>query len=170
MKDFFMYYMSPSSPHRAKLSVHLIAQKRAKELTLAEKKDRASTILATIFKESNITPNDDALKTRIDSISSEAAIPSAISAHLKDDLTLAADQVEKITDEAMAALGLADSGLSGEVVLADDAMTITGVQGGRSKEPVLITDVHAWKAGLPMSTGVRPVRNLEEFMEDASKL
>jgi insulysin len=170
MKEFFMHYISPSSPHRAKLSVHLIAQKQAKEPTLEEKKTQMSSIIAAIFKAESITPNDDALKSRIDAITSNADIPSAISAHLKEDLGLSAEQVDKVADEATAAMGLADAGLSGEVVNADEKMTVTGVQAGSAKEPVLITDVHAWKAGLQMSTGVRPIRNLEEFMEGAPKL
>jgi len=170
MKDFFMHYISPSSPHRAKLSVHLIAQNQAKEPTLEEKKTQMATVLAPILKAESITSNDDALKSRIDAIKSNADIPAAISAHLKEDLKLSTAQVDKVADEATAALGLADAGLSGEVVSADEKMTVTGVQAGSAKVPVLITDVHAWKAGLQMSTGVRPVRNLEEFMEGAAKL
>ncbi|KAF2685190.1 hypothetical protein K458DRAFT_417258 [Lentithecium fluviatile CBS 122367] len=170
MKEFFMHYISPSSPRRAKLSVHLIAQKQAKEPTLDEKKTKLSTVLTTICKAEEVVSNNDALKPRIDAISSEADISSAISTHLKDDLQLSTEQVDKIADEAMAALGLANAGLPGEVVPADETMTCTGMQGGHAKEPVLITDVHAWKAGLQMSAGVRPVRNLEEFMEDTAKL
>jgi insulysin len=39
-----------------------------------------------------------------------------------------------------------------------------------ASHPVLIKDVHAWKASMQVSTGVRPVRNLEEFVEVAEKL
>jgi insulysin len=169
MKDFFMYFISPASPHRAKLSVHLIAQKQAKKPTLGEKKTQISTTLTTIFKAEDISPKHDALKTRIDAISSNASIPAAITAHLKEDLQLNAVQVDKVADKATAALGLADAGLPGEVVLSNEKMTAMGVQGGHAREPALITDVHAWKAGSQTSTGVRPVRNLEVFMEGGAK-
>lgn len=170
MKEFYLRHISPSSPDRAKLSVHLIAQKQAKEPTLEEQKTKMAVVLQAIFEAERLTGNETALASRIEAMTSKSDIPAVISAHLKEDIKLGAEQVDKVFDEAQAALGLADAGLSGDVVPADEAMTVTGVQGGHAKEPVLITDVHAFKAGLQLSTGPRPVRNLEEFMEDAAKL
>lgn len=137
---------------------------------MEEQKTKMITVFEAIYKAENITANEAALRARIEAISTKSDIASAISKHLTEDLRLGAEQADKVFDEAKAAMGLSDAGLPGEVVPADEAMTVTGVQGGHAKEPVLITDVHAFKAGLQLSTGARPIRNLEEFMEDAAKL
>jgi insulysin len=98
-----------------------------------------------------------------------AAIVEAVSAHLREDLKVDQEKVDKVMDEAKAALGLAEveEKLEHPEVLRDGDVEHTV---GNAKAPVLIKDVHAWKAGLQMSTGVRPVRDLSEFAEDAAKL
>jgi len=71
---------------------------------------------------------------------------------------------DKIFDETKAALGMADSGLPAEPeVLADESLV-------DASQPVLIKDIHAWKAGMQISAGVKPVRNLDDFVEVAEKL
>lgn len=93
-----MHFISPSSPHRAKISVHLMAQAKAKGRSLEDKKSQT---------------------------------------------------IEEVT------------------VALNNALLATSVEGGHAKEPVMIRDVHAWKA-LQMSAEVRPVKQLEEYMEDGS--
>ena len=48
-------------------------------------------------------------------------------------------------------------------------VTVNEKEQGKHK-PVLIKDLHAWKAGLQMSEGVKPVTDLEEFVEAGVKL
>ena len=165
MIAFYTRHISPSSPHRAKLSVHLVAQASAKEPSLEEKKTQALSVIQTIANEEHTPVDAAALQSRLDSVTSEKEIPAAVSAYLSEDLKLGKEQVAKVADEASAALGLAESGV-GEVKPAEKV----DIQESSANEPVLITDVRAFKAGLFASQGVKPVRNLEEFMEDAAKL
>ncbi|KAF2871159.1 Metalloenzyme, LuxS/M16 peptidase-like protein [Massariosphaeria phaeospora] len=171
--DCYTHYISPSSPHRAKISVHLQAQSKPADPTASEQKTKALTMLPTILRAESIVPNAAALEPRIAAISPAAeqpgsAIAAAISAHLTDDLQLEQAKAAKVLDETKAALGLADAGLAAEPqVLADG--NVERVL-GNGTTPVIIADVHAWKAGLQMSTGVRPVKNLEEYLEGGAKL
>ncbi|KAF9691240.1 hypothetical protein EKO04_010895 [Ascochyta lentis] len=160
---FYAHYISTTSPHRAKLSVHLQAQSKPKEPSLEEKKQSATAALTVLLTEHNITTDADAAKSHIQSAPSAAAIPDALAAYLA---TLSLDNTLSATilDSAKAALGLADAGLPAEPQVKD-APTPAG-----AGQPVLIRDVHAWKAGMQVSAGVKPVRPLEEFVEIAERL
>lgn len=171
MTDFYAHYISTSSSQRSKLSVHLQAQAKAKEATLDEQKASAATALKIILTEHKITtttPNEEALQSHINNATSTDAIPTAVAAFLNEDLKLAGDVAAKVLDEAKAALGVADSGLPAEPQALDEKADIESVVD--ASQPVLIKDVHAWKASMQVSSGVRPTRNLEEFIEVAEKL
>ena len=164
MVDFYTQYISTSSPHRAKLSVHLQAQAKPKEPTLEEKKATAVAALKVILAEHKITPNDDQLTERLTNASSSESIATEVGTHISTDLKLDATLASTILDSARAALGVAHSGLPAEPQKLEEAKE------GGAGQPVLITDVHAWKGGMLVSSGVRPVRELEEFVEVAEKL
>ncbi|KAA8618047.1 Ptr Secreted-periplasmic Zn-dependent peptidase insulinase [Pyrenophora tritici-repentis] len=168
MVDFYGRYISTSSPHRSKLSVHLQAQSKAKEPSLEEKKTAAVASLKIILAEYKITSNEEAFQTRIKDASSTQVIADAVASHLTEDLKVEKDIANKVLDEAKAALGVADSGLPAAPTSLDTSADVKSVVD--ASHPVLITDVHAWKAGMQVSTGVRPVRNLEDFVEVAEKL
>ncbi|KAF2113788.1 Metalloenzyme, LuxS/M16 peptidase-like protein [Lophiotrema nucula] len=176
MVEWYKHYISPSSPHRSKLSVHLVAQAKPKEPTATEQKNNATAVLTTILKEENITPDLEKLQTRIEAIPSDSANPGeaiadVIAAHLSEDLHLEKEVIEKVHDEAKAALGLAVVGPAGETpeVLTNGAAKQQEVVGSGSL-PVKIEDPYAWKAGLQMSAAVMPVRPFEEYWEDSAKL
>ena len=164
MTDFYAHYISTTSPARAKLSVHLQAQSKPKEPSLQEKKDAAIAALTALFAEHKITTADtDAVKTSISAVTSPSEIPTALSTYL-DSLSLDKDTKETVLDGAKAALGVADAGLPAEPKAESD---------GESKgagQPILITDIYAWKAGMQVSAGVKPVRPLEEFVDIAEHL
>lgn len=145
--------------------MHLTAQSKPKEPTLDEKKTQALTVLQTIADEEKTPIDADKLQARLKDVDEAAKLPAVISAYLAEDLQLAQEEVIKIADGAAAALGLAESGV-GEVKPAEKV----DIQETDAKQPVAITDVSAFKAGLFASTGAKPVRNLEEYMEDAAKL
>jgi insulysin len=168
MVDFYSHFISTSSPQRSKLSVHLQAQAKAKEPSLDEKKTAAAAALKIILAEHKITANEEAFQTRIKSASSNEAISDAVASHLTDDLKVEKEVANKVLDEAKAALGVADSGLPAVPQALDASADVKKVVD--ASHPVLIEDVHAWKASMQVSSGVRPVRNLEEFVEVAEKL
>ena len=159
--------------HRAKLSVHLIAQAKPKEPTAEEKKTQAIAQFATIPTTENITPDIKTLESRINAVpiaeNTAKAIAIAFSDHLGKGLKLGKALLDKILNEADAALGLADMGkvAKPEILKNSNVENIVGV--GSRTTPVIITDVHAWKAGLQMSAGVRPVRDLADFIDDIAQ-
>lgn len=168
MTDFYGLYISPSSAHRSKLSVHLQAQAKPKEPTLDESKASAVAALKIILAEHKIDSNDDALQDRINATSSAEAVPETVSTYLSSDLKLTQDVADKVLDETKAALGVADSGLPAEPEVLKESAGVKSVTD--ASQPVLIKDIHAWKAGMQVSAGVRPVRKLEEFVEVVEKL
>ncbi|KAH7071172.1 Metalloenzyme, LuxS/M16 peptidase-like protein [Paraphoma chrysanthemicola] len=168
MTNFYAHYISPSSSKRSKLSVHLQAQSKPKEPTLDEKKASAVSALQVILSEHKIEPKLEEMQTRINDTSSAEAIPEAVSTYLSGVLTLEKEVADKILDETKAALGVADSGLPAEPEVLDETADMESVTD--ASHPVLIKDMHAWRASMQVSAGVRPVRNLDEFVEVAEKL
>lgn len=170
MVEFYSHYISTSSPQRSKLSVHLQAQAKAKakEPSLEEKKTAAAAALKIILAEHKLTSNDEAFQARIKDAPSTEAISDAVASHLTEDLKVDKDVANKVLDEAKAALGVADSGLPAAPTSLDASADVKSVVD--ASHPVLITDIHAWKASMQVSAGVRPVRNLEDFVEVAEKL
>jgi insulysin len=168
MVDFYAQYISTSSSKRSKLSVHLQAQSKPKELILDEKKASAVAALQVILTKHQIEPKMEELQTRINGTSSVDAFLETISTHLSGVLKLEQDVAAKFLDKIKAALGVAESGLPAEPAFLSDTANVQSVTG--ASHPVIIKDIHAFKAGMQVSAGVRPVRNLEEFVEVAEKL
>lgn len=156
--EFYAQHFSPSSSQRAKLSVHLQAQSKPKELTLDEKKTSAINALNVILSEHKLTPNLDALKSRIGDLSSTDALLDTVTSYITENLKLEKSTADQVLDEAKAALGLSDAAVSLDATDKEKAV------------PILIQDVHAWKAGVQVGAGAKPVRNLEDFVEVAEKL
>ena len=121
--------------------------------------------MSVILGEHKIESNADDVKTRINDVSSAEAIPDALATYLDAALSLDKETSDKILDSAKAALGIADAGLPAEPEVKDDAASASG-----AGQPVLIKDVFAWKAGMQVSAGVKPVRPLENFVEIAERL
>jgi insulysin len=164
MTTFYASFISPASPTRSKLSVHLQAQSKPKEPSLDEKKASAVAALQVILTEHKLDAKLPDLTAAIKAAPSADAIPDAVAKFLSDVLKLKSDVAGKVLDEAKAAMGVADSGLAAEPkVLGDGDVDMEGAKDART--PVLVRDIHAWKAGMQVSKGVRPVRQLEEFVE-----
>lgn len=168
MMDFYAQYISPASPLRSKLSVHLQAQSKPKEPTLEEKKASAVSALQVILTQHQIDCKPEDLQTKINEASSADVIPVTVQKYLSGVLALNEDVAAKILDEAKAALGVADSGLPAEPEVLIENVNVDKVVD--AKHPVLIKDVHAWKASMQLSVGVRPIKPLEEYVEVAEKL
>jgi insulysin len=168
MVGFYSHYISTSSSQRSKLSVHLQAQAEAEEPSFGEKKTAAAAALKIILGEHKITANDETFQARIKDASSDEAVSDAVASRLTDDLKVKKKVANKVLDEAKAELGNAESGLSVAPQTLDASADVKSVVD--TSQPVLIEDVHAWKASMQVSSAVRPVRDLEEFFEVAEKL
>jgi insulysin len=158
MVDFYSHYISTSSSQRSKLSVHLQAQAKAKEPSLDEKKTAAH----------KITANDEAFQIRIKDASANEAISDAVSSHLTDVLKMEKEVASRVLGEAKAALGVADSGLPAAPQALNASADVKVVVD--TSQPVLIRNIHDWKARVQLSSAVRPVRDLAEFVETAEKV
>jgi insulysin len=167
---FYAHYISTSSSQRAKISVHLQAQSKPAETSLDDKKKAAMTAMGVILSQHKITASTEALQSPIDAATSPSEIPPAISTFLSDVLKLDAPLAAKLLDESKAALGLADAGLPAEPQVLDDKKTSYAESAAGAAQPVLIKDVHAWRASMQVSAGVRPVRSLDEFVDVSEKL
>lgn len=104
--EFFNHYISPSSPVRAKLAVHMLAQSSPKSPPVAE------------TEKEGVTSGPE---------------PKSPEAPVK--------------------------------IIGEENMKI-----GNGTTPTIIKDVHVWKAGLEVSRGARPVRDLSDFEELEAKL
>jgi insulysin len=175
-------YFSPASPDRAKVSVHLTAQAKPKVPSAEEQKTHALSIVSTILATEKIELDVPKLKSIITETASDSGDATAINTHILTTLTtqlsslspsLPQPKLDAVLDEARAALGLSKV----EEKLEHPAL-LKETEGGADKEevvkhaktPVLITDVRNWKAGLCLSKGVKPVRDLADFMESDAKL
>jgi insulysin len=167
MTDFYSHYISTSSSKRSKLSVHLQAQSKPKEPTLDEKKASAIAALQVILTQHKIEPKVEDVQSRVKDVPSAEAIPEAISTYLSS-LSLDPAVADKVLDETKAALGVAESGLPAEPEVLSDKVDVKSVSD--ASHPVIIKDIHAFKASMQVSAGVRPVRNLDEFVEIGEKL
>lgn len=58
MLSFYAHHVSPSSPYRAKLSVHLVAQAKSNKFVLGEEKTQALTAPKTIANVENTSVDD----------------------------------------------------------------------------------------------------------------
>ncbi|PVI04297.1 LuxS/MPP-like metallohydrolase [Periconia macrospinosa] len=187
MQDFYAHHISPSSPHRAKLSVHLKAQASPKQATLEDLKAKTLTILPTILKAEGVLPSTsseqqdvetttiEALTQTLSSATTPSTIPTLLPTFLSQTLHLSPTQTAKITDEATSALGLADTGVAAaDVKLLPASSTASvddvgkAVEEGDAKHPILVTDAQTWKAGLLVSRGLTPGRDLGRYVEDAA--
>jgi insulysin len=105
------------------------------------------------------------LQTRINSTSSADAVPETISTYLINVLELNQDLAKKVLDETKASLDVAGSGLPAEPKVLSETADVQSMID--SSHPVIIKDINAFKARMQVSAGVRPVRDLEEFVEPA---
>lgn len=123
-----------------------------------------------------VTSNTEALTKRLENVDIAggdlAGFVSAVSAHMIEDLKLAADKVGELMAKGQAAMSQlvpaapsSDAATNGETAATDGG---AGQEG--AKEPVKITDVRDFKASMAVSKGPTAVRDISEFEELEPKL
>ncbi|KAI9687438.1 MAG: Insulinase (Peptidase M16) [Bogoriella megaspora] len=182
--DFYRYYIAPSSPHRAKASIYLRAQASASDIPPLEHKAQVLSRIAQLLKPIGDIDEKKLSErfAKVDMFSgNQAPITEALSAFLEKDVGMMKDEVEKIVEQGKEfwrqLLGTAGTKPNGEAAYLNGNGTANGVAangetGVKSKTttPEKITDVWAWKAGMAVSRGARPVKDLSEYEELESKL
>ncbi|KAK7517072.1 Metalloenzyme, LuxS/M16 peptidase-like protein [Phyllosticta citriasiana] len=170
--NFYHEHISPRSTTRAKVSVHMLAQ---------DSKAPGQNLVSSISKfltSQGVTTDDDALAKRFESVDIASGnvndIVTAISAHLVEDLKLAAEKVQDVMTQGQAAIGQLLPSVAAAAAAAasntDKADSATGQEEEAKGGPIKIADVRNFKASLQVSKGPTAVRELSEFEELEPKL
>ena len=174
IQNFYTQYIDPSSQSRAKLSIQMVAQASPPEeitLTPEQKKEHLVEALGQWLGAQGvnfdpITFNDQLANVDVNG-GDEQGILHAIKSYIEP--ALSSGKVVSIMKEGQQALG--DLLISLKIKEPVVEHGTDGVHKDKKKsEPVLIQDVHAWKAGLKVSEAPRAVVDLCEFEEVGSKL
>lgn len=175
MIEFYNRFIIPSSPTRAKLVVYLMAQASADTVSVDQ--------LSALVKELDLNPEaTDATKAKlqekVQGLGSVEKMVEAIKTHFIKDMgmseskasglveKLAAAQQNKKKEEAGKEGGPAAEGQTNDTpVTGEDGETAAN---GTKRQ--VIDDVRAYKAGLLVSVGARPAKDLCEFEDNNAKL
>ncbi|KAI4239741.1 MAG: hypothetical protein L6R40_005486 [Gallowayella cf. fulva] len=183
MVEFFKEFIHPTSPSRAKLSVHMVAQATPLKdsanaatgkgaVAASERKAQLVALLGQYLVSVGVSTDPDALAKRfedVDVASGEVdAIVGAIATYMEHDAKVPKEQAARVLEQGKQILGtvvLPQLGVEVRVPEEDLPKVPRGV-----RETVLVVDVGDFKASLRVSEGPRAVRALGEFEEVGSKL
>lgn len=174
MQEFYAKYIEPESPTRAKLSVHLKAQKviEKPDVAPAEQKDQFTELVGQYMGAQGVDVKMDSLKQHFEKVKihdKESVVPAAKAyiastsmpdAQAEGILT----QIKESLPELMIALKIKAP------IPADESSADVKAVAENIPVPVLIEDVHRWKAGLQISQAPVPVMDITELEDKTSKL
>ncbi|KAL9626341.1 MAG: hypothetical protein Q9204_007385 [Flavoplaca sp. TL-2023a] len=183
MIDFFTHYIHPTSPARAKLSVHMIAQStpkpteadtetdKANNPSKPEQKQQLIAILSEYLTSLNIPTSPDKLTPHFSplDLTKPNLIPdilTAISTYLTTEAKIPTEQAAAITQQGPQILSAVLPELGIEIPVDEEDLP----PAPQVKETVVIEDVFAYKAGLAMSKGPVAVRALKDFEEGGGEV
>ena len=168
--------------------MHLIAQASAADLasktSLDEKKEKLVETISQMLAQLGLeeTSTEDLTK-RVDKVDvgsgDTKGIMEAVGSYLQDSAGMAAEQVEQVVEQGQVVLAsilpslgiISKDAAENEPNGAADQANGEVVPNGEShNKTVVIEDVKAFKAGMVLSAGVRPVKDLSEFEDLAPKL
>ena len=178
--EFFNRYIHPTSPSRAKLSIHMIAQASPKALAAnisdAERKSKVIGLLGKYLTSTGIDVDMDVFSQRFESVDVASGdcggIVECIKTYLNDDAQAQKDQISQIIEQGEQLLKTTLPSLG-----VDIPPLLNGAEEPADLPPVppmkatlYIKNVYEYKAALPVSAGARPVTDLREFEETTPKL
>jgi insulysin len=184
MLEFYRNYVHPDSPSRAKATVYLMAQSSAADLAAktssSEKREKLVETLSQMLEQLGLEDtNTIDLTKRLESVDLAAGdakdIMAAVGGYLKESAGMAAEQVDALVEQGqtvlasvLPSLGIVPKAASEEATMPNGEVEANGETA--VKKTVVIEDVKAFKASMPLSAGVRPVKDLSEFEELGAKL
>jgi insulysin len=178
--EFFRHYVHPTSPHRAKLAVHMVAQASpaalASHIPEADKKTKFIGLTSKYLTSCGIGVDPEMLTQRFDSVDvaggDRVGMTKALTMYLSEDAQKLPDEVSFIMAQGEQLLATALPSLGIEV-----APLVNGIDGHApppDAPPVppstVIENVRDFKASLSVSAGPLPVTDLRNFEELESKL
>ncbi|KAL9018416.1 MAG: hypothetical protein Q9185_004259 [Variospora sp. 1 TL-2023] len=174
MIDFFNHYIQPTSPSRAKLSVHMIAQSSPKAIagtiSAEEQKEKLISMLGKYLTSVGVDTDTDQLSKRFEYVDvaggDQTAIIGAISSYLQNDAGVPQQSLTAVVEQGQQLLGTVLPSLGIEVKVEETDLP----PAPEVKPTTLIEDVFDYKSRLAVSEGPRPVRDLKEYEELEAKL
>lgn len=180
MIDYYTTHLHPSSPQRAKASVWLIAQtspeKLAAQADPKEVIEKLSATLAQLLSQMQIQVDNPKLQSRLDAVDIKghavSQIKLALSTYLIKDNGMAQADVDKLVFESDPILAQILPQIGIVAASNDDSTSLKSdeTKSALSKEAEVIENVRAFKAGMPLSAGAQPVKDLSEFEDLEPKL
>ena len=187
MLEFYNTHIHPSSAQRAKAVIYLIAQTSPEEIAAKsdpeEQSAKLAKTLAGLLGQMGIESDAGKLQARLKpeevAGGDTAAISAALGTYLTKDSGMPEEDANKMLQESapvlqqvLPTLGIKLKG-TGSPEQDDSASASTTSSEARLpelKEAVLIEDVRAFKASMPLSEGATPVKHLSEFEDLEPKL
>ena len=174
MLSFYSTYISPESPVRTKLSLHMIAQASppdTPEFTPEQQKEQLVELLGQYLNSAGLDLDLVELREDFEKVDvtkgDEEAILSTIRSSVGDKLS--GGKLESVVEEARQILGSLLVALKIKAPIEDSKVNGTNVAKMIST-PIIIEDVDLWKASMTVSEGPRPVNDLSQFEELEPKL
>ena len=175
--EFYNHYIHPTSPARAKLSVHAIARSAPKivgaNIPPVEQKEKVLGLVGKYLTSAGIQADADRLTHQFAAVDvaggDQPAIIQAITDYLGTAGDLSPEKKAEIIGQGKQLLATVLPSLGVEVVPVVDANS--GFPAAPEvKGTMYIENVHVYKAGLEATAGPRPVAELTEFEDVEPKL
>ena len=174
MQSFYNKYITPESPTRAKLSLHMIAQAsppEGPEFTPEQQKEQLVELLGQYLNSTGLNLDQAKVKEDFETVDvsngNEEAIMSAVKSSIGAKLKGA--KLEEILEETRKNLGTLLVALKIKAPVEDKEANGTDVA-KNIPTPIIIDNVDVWKASMTVSEGPRPVDDLSHFEELEPKL
>lgn len=167
VQEFFDHYIDPQSPTRAKVSIHLDAQKVVKdESSPEEQKEELAEKLSKYFTAQGAEVQQDKLLSAFKDVAphDQAGIISASKTAMGSSIP--ESKADEIAQELKNALPQLFVVLKIKAPEQEEDLE----PAPKTKAPTVIDDVHRWKASQQVSRGVLPVEDIKQFLEVESKL
>ena len=177
MVEFFNHYIHPSSPHRAKLSVHLVAKTSPKEvagsMSVETQKDKVLNLMAKYLTAGGVSADPEQLSKQFADVDiaegDRVAIANALSKYLNEDAGVPSEQINLILEQSEQLLSTVLPGLGIEVTsLPSDDKDLP--KAPQMKQTTFIENVPEYKASLEVGAGPRPIVNIREYEDLEPKL
>lgn len=175
--EFYQHYIHPTSPARAKLSIHAIARSSPKmmggNISPVEQKEKVVGLVGKYLTSVGIQVDADKLEHLFATVDvaggDQPAIIQAMSEYLQSGGGASTEKHMEIIAQAKQLLGTVLPSLGIEVAQVVDGSS-DFPQAPPVKETTYIDNVHEYKARLEASAGPRPVTDLSEFEDTEPKL
>ena len=182
MLDFYRTYFSPASESRAKVSVHMIAQASAEDIgnkmNPKQQRQQLAETLASVLSQLGIEADAAKLDARLEKVDVQGGdvdgIVSASVTYLQNDAGANEEQVAAVQGQAPVILAqiLPQLGIKSKAaeVEANGDTARNGAKVVKKNKSMIIDDMRAWKASMPLSRGPKAVKELSAFEELEPKL